>query len=309
MLNSTSPVVSVIVPTHNRCDSLLKLLDSLFNQSLDQSKYEIIVVCDGATDGSARKVKELCGYHRNLQCIEQRQAGPAAARNAGAKIAKASILAFTDDDCLATNSWLAEIIGPFQRSTIVAVEGKTSTIVSELTPLTHQVESEGTSNAMPTCNAACRREAFENVAGFSVDFPYPHNEDADLAWRLEKTGFIDYQENAVIIHPPRAEGFQKKVRWVRYLESEFLLYSRNPLSYRKYRYPSPWITIYWKVFLINQLGSAKSSARYLVKTFQPRFFINSLGIVIARWFLLVALFPRFYRVAHRLKIDGQFSKK
>lgn len=292
--------VSVIIPTHNRRELLLQLLESLLRQTLPREEFEIIVVCDGVTDGTPDKVRELAQKHSHLRLVEQTQGGPAAARNAGAKSAKAGLLAFTDDDCVATPEWLRAIIEPFDRIDVVAVEGRTSSIEAEFTPLTHQVVGEGKSNTMPTCNAACRREAFEQLGGFAVEFPFPHNEDADLAWRLEQRGIIFYEAKAVIIHPPRPEGFKKKVLWVRYLESEFLLFARNPDTYRKYRGASPWQTIYWNEFVISQFKMLKSSAKFLIRRRQPKYFAIGTGIVFARWIKLVSLYPNFLRASRRI---------
>jgi len=42
--------VSIVIPTFNRRESLLKTLDSLFNQTFPQENFEIIIVDDGSTD-------------------------------------------------------------------------------------------------------------------------------------------------------------------------------------------------------------------------------------------------------------------
>lgn len=289
--------VSVIIPTHNRRDFLLKLLDSLWQQNLPAQAYEVIVVCDGVTDGTNIALRNLCGAHPNLRVIEQQNAGPAVARNAGARVAQGTYLAFTDDDCIAEPDWLSHLIPPFDDPEVVAVEGRTTTIVSERTPLTHQIESNGNLGVMPTCNAACRRETFARLGGFAEGFPFPHNEDADLAWRLETLGRIHYAADAVIVHPPRPEGFFKKVAWVSYLESEFMLFSRNPSAYRKHRSSSPWITIYWKIFVVGQIYSLRSALKQLLIRFSPRYFFIITGLVFAQWWRLLRLYPTFRRAA------------
>src|SRR5690349_5294945 len=117
--------ISVIVPTRNRRELLLRLLDSLFGQTLPADEYEIIVVSDGSTDGTSEAVALLAEQHPHLRLLERAQGGPGAARNTAARQAKGKCLAFTDDDCVPSPQWLEKLIETFERSEAVAVEGRT----------------------------------------------------------------------------------------------------------------------------------------------------------------------------------------
>jgi glycosyltransferase involved in cell wall biosynthesis len=297
--------ISVIVPTHNRKDLLLPLLESLLRQSLPSEMYEVIVVCDGVTDGTNDQVRAMCRDHSQLRLIELPQGGPGAARNAGARIAEGKYLAFTDDDCLASREWLEKLIEPFEQPDILGVEGRTTSNTAERTPLTHQMESAGSSLVMPTCNVGYRREAFEQLGGFEVGFPFPHNEDVDFTWRLRALGKVSYAAEAVIIHPPRPESFAKKARWVRYLESEFLLFARNPDAYRKHRSPSPWMTIYWRVFVIYQLHYIRTALGYLINRRRPDYSLITIALMFARWWNLIRFFPGYLRAARTVSSQGR----
>jgi GT2 family glycosyltransferase len=297
--------ISVIVPTHNRKESLLQLLDSLFLQSIPAETYEVIVVCDGVSDGTNERVRTLCQKHPQLRLVEQPQSGPAAARNAGAKIARGMYLAFTDDDCLAAKEWLGNLMKALEGLPAVGVEGQTTTIASECTPLTHQVVNDGKIVLMRTCNAACRRDAFTQLGGFEERFPFPHNEDADFAWRLESLGRVSYVPDALIIHPPRPESFIAKARWVRYFESEFLLFARNPDAYRRHRSPSPWITIYWKIFVVSHFFYARSAVKYLFFKLRPRYAAIMIALIFARGWNLIRFFPRFLRASRTATAVGR----
>jgi len=288
--------VSVIVPTHNRRELLLRLLESLFRQRLAAEEFEIVVVCDGVTDGTIQSVRTLCERHPRLRLIEQAQAGPGAARNTGARAARGHYLAFTDDDCIAGECWLEQILLAFEKNDAVAVQGKTTTDRLTRTPLTHQMEVLSSwPAALPTCNAGYRKDVFDKVGGFDESFRFPHDEDADLAWRVEELGKIVFAPDAQIIHPPRRDGFWRRARWLRGLESEFLLFYKNKDKYRKYVSPSPWWTIYWKVCVIGQIHLAKSSCRYLLRPFRPDYFIVGIGLLLARWFNLIRFFPDYLK--------------
>jgi GT2 family glycosyltransferase len=301
--------VSVIVATHNRKDLLLRLLDSLFSQTLPAEEYEVIVVCDHPTDGSNQSVRNLCQGCSRLRLIERWQRrGPAAARNAGAKIAQGKYLAFTDDDCVPSPQWLEKVVETFERHAAIGVEGRTITVPAETTPLTHQVENEGQMDLVPTCNAACLREAFEKIGGFSEEFSFPFNEDADFTWRLASLGEICYAPGALVVHPPRPETFASKARLVRYLESEFLLFARNPVAYRKYRSRSPWLMIYWRVFVLSHLGQLKPALGDILRRRRPDFFAIRLFLIAARMLNLILLYPRFRRASQRCTEDRRSAE-
>ena len=90
-----TPEVSVIIPTYNRRAMLLEAIDSVHAQSIRE--FELIVVDDGSTDGSAEHLKGLAKTVR-VERIEHR--GPAAARNHGVALARAPLIAFLDSDDL-----------------------------------------------------------------------------------------------------------------------------------------------------------------------------------------------------------------
>jgi GT2 family glycosyltransferase len=291
---SNSLVVSVVVATFNRRESLRQLLESLAQQTLSPTLFEVVIASDGSTDGTAELVRGLSLSRKNLKLLELKNRGPGAARNAGARAARGRYLAFTDDDCLASEDWLEQLLLVFERTGAVGVQGRTTTDRAARTPLTHEIEVLSSwLAAMPTCNAAYRKDVFERVGGFDESFPFAHNEDADLAWRVEDVGKTVFAPEVHVVHPPRRDRFSKHARWVRFLASEFLLYYKNPGKYRKYISPSPWWTIYGKVFVIGQFHLAKSSCKYLFKPFRPDYFIVALGLLLARWFNLIRFFPEY----------------
>ena len=286
--------VSVIVPTFNRCDSLRRLLESLSQQTLSPARFQVIVVSDGSTDGTVKMVREVKRRFPNLDVLDLANRGPAAARNSGAKAATGRYLAFTDDDCVAGQDWLEQLLLAFQRTGAVAVQGKTTTDRSACTPLTHQMEvTRPWLSAMPSCNAAYLKSVFDRVGGFDESFRSAHNEDADLAWRVEEYGRVVYSPEVHIIHPPRCDGFFKIARRVRLFECDFLLFHKQRVKYKKYISPSPWWTIYWRIFVVQQLRDLKANCRYLVKSFRPLHFSLGLSLVIAQWFYLVRYFPAY----------------
>lgn len=90
------PAVSIIIPTYNAISYLPEAVQSVFQQSF--TDYELIIIDDGSTDGTAQWVSQLSNSCVHL--ISQSNQGKSAARNAGIKAAQAKYVAFLDADDL-----------------------------------------------------------------------------------------------------------------------------------------------------------------------------------------------------------------
>lgn len=90
------PLISIVIPTHNRKDKILETIQSAQRQTF--TDYEIVVVDDGSTDGTYEYLSEL-----NLPIIllKKENGGVSSARNFGIKHAKGKYIAFLDSD----DSW------------------------------------------------------------------------------------------------------------------------------------------------------------------------------------------------------------
>ena len=93
----TPPLVSVVIPTHNRADRLPRALGTALGQ--EGVSHEVVVVVDGSTDGTSAYL--ALETDSRLRVVTQtRNQGLCAARNAGAAAARGRWLAFLDDDDL-----------------------------------------------------------------------------------------------------------------------------------------------------------------------------------------------------------------
>lgn len=90
--------VSVIMPVYNAAEFLEETLDSVLNQSLDD--YEVIAVNDGSKDNSLEILERYAEQYSHLRIINQKNAGPSAARNAGLDVATGKYIYFPDADDL-----------------------------------------------------------------------------------------------------------------------------------------------------------------------------------------------------------------
>lgn len=87
---------SVIIPCYNCVKTLKTTVDSICASGL--SDYEILLVDDGATDGTAELCDRLCREYSNIRCIHQPNAGVSAARNRGIDDARGKYIWFVDAD-------------------------------------------------------------------------------------------------------------------------------------------------------------------------------------------------------------------
>jgi GT2 family glycosyltransferase/peptidoglycan/xylan/chitin deacetylase (PgdA/CDA1 family) len=99
--------ISVIIPTFNRRDVLARSLPLLLDQDFSEGDYEVIVVVDGSTDGTAEMARSM-GAPRRLKVIEQDHRGAAVARNTAVSASSADLLLFLDDDILCSRTLMGE---------------------------------------------------------------------------------------------------------------------------------------------------------------------------------------------------------
>ncbi|MCU1310419.1 MAG: hypothetical protein JWO20_1544 [Candidatus Angelobacter sp.] len=99
--------ISVVIATFDRRHILARTLPTLFQQDFPADQYEIVVVIDGSSDGTAEMLARFsppCIF----RYIEQPNQGPGVARNTGIKAARGEIILFLDDDFLCDPGLLRE---------------------------------------------------------------------------------------------------------------------------------------------------------------------------------------------------------
>jgi glycosyltransferase involved in cell wall biosynthesis len=186
------PTLSVIIPVYNDSGRLADCLDRLLQS--EYRDFEAIVVDDGSTD-DGNNVARAHGVQ--LICMPGRS-GPAAARNAGADVARGDYLVFIDADVLVHADTLGGLARTFSEDeTVDAVFGSYDTspsapnFISHYKNLfhhyVHQMSHEQASTFWSGCGAV-KRASFIEVGGFDTSFKRPTVEDIELGMRLRRTG-------------------------------------------------------------------------------------------------------------------------
>jgi cellulose synthase/poly-beta-1,6-N-acetylglucosamine synthase-like glycosyltransferase len=200
-----SPRISVVVPAYNSENTISRCLDGLLNQTIPKDQYEIIVVDDASKDNTRAAVQT----YPDIRLVTIPHGGPAAGRNAGAKLAAGEILAFTDSDCVPTPDWLRCLTSPFEDPKIVGVKGAYRTLQSEIVARFVQLEYESKYRRMQkrpyidfidTYSAAYRKDVLGNN-GFDTSFPVASVEDQEFSFRLASKGYrMVFVPSAIVLH-------------------------------------------------------------------------------------------------------------
>lgn len=105
-----NPILSVIIPIYNSAQYLPQCLDSV-TASISQrnADIEMILVDDGSTDGCPGICDSYVQKYPFIRCIHQKNAGVAAARNAGLELAKGDYIAWVDSDDTVAEDWFPGI--------------------------------------------------------------------------------------------------------------------------------------------------------------------------------------------------------
>lgn len=183
-----TPTVSVVVATHNRAARLEALLASLRAQTFRD--FEVVVCDDASTDSTPAVLAGAVGLELHWTRHDH-AGGPARARNAAWRAARGRLVAFTDDDCVASPGWLQAGVDAWGEDPERFVQGSVGPIAGErhrLGALSYTIIIDGPSPMYECANIFYPRALLERLGGFDERYPRPSGEDCDLGWRAREAG-------------------------------------------------------------------------------------------------------------------------
>lgn len=200
-MNSHQNPLSVVIPTYNRADVLIKCLIHLENQT--RNDFEVVVVDDGSTDSTPERIE---AYAKNsplsLRYLRQENRGPASARNYAISLVDAPICLIIGDDIFASPKLINEHLQLHLRrpERTVAALGLTrwSETEQNVTTFMRWLDRGGLQfdyeplirgerpdwRHFYTSNLSAKTEILKEFR-FDESFPYAAMEDMELACRIE----------------------------------------------------------------------------------------------------------------------------
>jgi GT2 family glycosyltransferase len=205
------PFFSIIIPTYARPIQLAACIKALARIAFSREDFEVIVV----DDGSGLQLKGvLFSYERqlNLKLVSQSHAGPAAARNTGAKQAEGRFLVFTDDDCEPAPDWLHKLSRRFNAIPDCGIGGRIinrlpenlfSTASQMLLDYLYSYYNADKKQArfFASNNLALPAKLFHTIGGFDTTFIRAAAEDRELCSRWVNQGYqLIYADEVIVYH-------------------------------------------------------------------------------------------------------------
>ena len=200
-----TPHVTVNIAVKDRRALLAQCLDGVAAQSYRD--FEVVVVDNGSTDGSADEARRPRGFPVRV-ISELGTLG--AVRNAGVAASSGEIVAFVDSDCVPAPHWLARGVAAFDDGSVATVQGATVPdpalergrwhVTQEITVFTNRYEA---------CNLFYQRDALVSAGGFDEAIGF-FGEDSTAGWAVRRLGFGErFVPDAVVRHTVTHPG----IRW------------------------------------------------------------------------------------------------
>jgi glycosyltransferase involved in cell wall biosynthesis len=203
--------ISIVIPTQNKCHSLVRTLASLERIDPAGSRFDVIVVDDASTD----ETESWLARYRPvfpIRCVRNlRKQGPASARNRGSRLANGEILLFLDDDMDCEPGLVEAHMAHHQSAEDVAVVGRVFYHPDlRRSALTRYFDAQHRGHASPLCsparfasnNLSLSRALFERVGHFDESFTCVGLEDVELGMRLAGIPgcMLRYEKRALAYH-------------------------------------------------------------------------------------------------------------
>ena len=245
------PAVSVVICTRDRPELLRRVLASLEEQTIERSRFEVIVVDNGGG------IEELARTAGADLVVREQEPGLSRARNAGWRAAASELVAYLDDDAIAENDWLEQALRVYEeRDRAVAAMGGPALPLWDTPPpawFPESVEDRwfgdtervlGLGESLSGLNVFFARALLQKLGGFDVRLGMSGDrigvgEEADLfarMWAEDPHALAVYSPRIAIRHlvaPYKVSVRYQLRRAVAYGES-VIIQQQIPRAYRRH---------------------------------------------------------------------------
>jgi glycosyltransferase involved in cell wall biosynthesis len=203
-MDHSKPLVSVVIPVYNGERYLAEAIQSVLDQTY--RNFEVIVVDDGSTDGSASVVKR---YGETIRYIHQSNGGVCKSRNTGIAVAQGDYLAFLDQDDLWLPGKLAvqvayldshPEVGAVYSQCEVKGKGWLRSSLYYAMPVKDDIFGIMSGTCLLMTASMIRREVLRKIGGFDEALIGAGAEDIDLTIRLTQVAKIAYLPQILAVY-------------------------------------------------------------------------------------------------------------
>jgi glycosyltransferase involved in cell wall biosynthesis len=206
--------ISLVICTKNRAGHLQGCLEALAATEYDPRRWELIVVNNGSTDHTNAVLQRFADrVPFRATVVEEPRPGQSRARNAGVKVSRSPLVAFTDDDCYIARDFLTRVVEGFRNPRYGYIGGRVLLHDPSDAPETIKEDDQAEEIAPHTivppgfihgANMSFRREVWESVGGFDPLFGPGARfvaDDVDFLARASQAGFAGaYLPGPVVRH-------------------------------------------------------------------------------------------------------------
>ena len=258
--------VSVIICTRNRIRSIESCLQTivLAVAKVLPATVELIVVDNGSTDGTSDYIRDWAAKQAFPVCLVQEpKAGLSIARNSGVKASKGRLLAFTDDDCCMSETYIQELL-QYDKNDAELVMRSGSVVLGDPTDLPLTIKSVtavqqwkrpmsvanegGLLSSLIGCNMTMRRTIFDQVGEFDerlgAGTKCPAGEDTDYFYRVYLAGFrLEMVPGMIVAHYHGRKTLESRTKLLR----NYALGNGALAAKYIFRYPTFSRHIIWQI--------------------------------------------------------------
>lgn len=208
----------MVCATYRRPARLRRLIAALEAQTLDPSRFEVVLVDNASGDTTSAVIPELSrASNLTVRALATpSNHGPAPARNLGWRSSDAPLVAFVDDDVEPAPGWLLAGLDALRRDERLGiVQGRVEpppASLGRMSPWSVVHRIDGPDPYFPACNLFLRRTALEETGGFDETIGW-WGEDTALGWAVVDAGWgRGFASDALAIHPVEVRSVSWNVR-------------------------------------------------------------------------------------------------
>lgn len=208
-MTNIDPVISIIIPVWNGERRIVKTLEAIAAQTVSRHRFEVIVVDNGSTDGTAAAV----GAFDFATLLSEPIPSSYRSRNRGLAVARGRYVLFTDGDCVPAPDWVEQALAVVERRpdaglyagdiVLFREDGARSVAAcyEELTAFNQRYNAEH--GYCVTANWLCRRDDLRAIGGFNADLL--SGGDSECSRRMVAAGHeVIHVPEMIVGHPTRA---------------------------------------------------------------------------------------------------------